>query len=127
MTELGDELLVAYVDGQLERKQSRAVERVLEQDDVIARRVHALKNAHSRLEAAFEAILAGEEAIVAPPPPQGPEPSRDVQTCTRRGVQTQAPVQGCSARYHDPSVEDEAETIVTVRRSRPIPPNGRWR
>jgi anti-sigma factor RsiW len=72
MTALSDELLVAYVDGQLERKQSRAVERVLEQDDVIARRVHALKNAHSRLEAAFEAILAGEEAIVAPPPPQGP-------------------------------------------------------
>jgi anti-sigma factor RsiW len=68
MTELSDELLVAYVDGQLERKQSRAVEKVLEQDDVIARRVHALKNAHSRLEAAFEAILAGEEAIVAPPP-----------------------------------------------------------
>jgi len=72
MTELSDELLVAYVDGQLERKQSRAVERVLEQDDVIARRVHALENAHSRLEAAFEAILAEEEAIVAPPPPQGP-------------------------------------------------------
>jgi anti-sigma factor RsiW len=73
MTELSDELLVAYVDGQLERKQSRAVEKVLEQDDVIARRVHALKNAHSRLEAAFESILAGEEAIVAPPPaPQGP-------------------------------------------------------
>ena len=72
MTELSDELLVAYVDGQLERKQSRAVEKVLEQDDVIARRVHALKNAHSRLEAAFESILAGEEAIVAPPPaPQG--------------------------------------------------------
>jgi anti-sigma factor RsiW len=73
MTELSDELLVAYVDGQLERKQLRAVERVLDQDDVIAQRVHALKNAHSRLEAAFEAILAGEEAIVAPPPtPQGP-------------------------------------------------------
>lgn len=72
MTELSDELLVAYVDGRLERKQLRAVERVLDQDDVIAQRVHALKNAHSRLEAAFEAILAGEEAIVAPPPtPQG--------------------------------------------------------
>ncbi len=72
MTELSDELLVAYVDGQLERKQSRAVQKVLEQDDVIAQRVHALKNAHSRLEAAFEAILAGEEAVVAPPPtPQG--------------------------------------------------------
>jgi anti-sigma factor RsiW len=73
MTELSDELLVAYVDGQLARNQSRAVEKVLAQDDVIARRVHALKNAHSRLEAAFEAILAGEEAIVEPPPePPGP-------------------------------------------------------
>jgi anti-sigma factor RsiW len=73
MTELSDELLVAYVDGQLARNQSRAVEKVLEQDDVIARRVHALKNAHSRIEAAFEAILAGEEAIVEPPrDPPGP-------------------------------------------------------
>jgi anti-sigma factor RsiW len=62
MTELGDELLVAYVDGQLARKQTLAVDKVLEQDDVIARRVVALKDAHSRLEAAFAAILAGEEA-----------------------------------------------------------------
>lgn len=73
MTELSDELLVAYVDGQLERKQSRAVEKVLEQDDVIARRVHALKDAHSRLEAAFEAVLAGEKTIVEPPP-EPPDP-----------------------------------------------------
>jgi len=67
MTELSDELLVAYVDGQLARKQTHAVERVLEQDDVIARRVKALQDAHSRLEAAFEAILAGEELVVAKP------------------------------------------------------------
>ncbi len=72
MTELSDELLVAYVDGQLARKQSRAVEKVLEQDDVIARRVEALKNAHSRLEAAFDAILAGEELEVAKPEPERP-------------------------------------------------------
>src|SRR5262249_32985580 len=73
MTELSDELLVAYVDGQLAPNQSRAVEEVVAQDDVIARRVHALKDAHSRLEAAFEAVLAGEEAIVEPPPdPPGP-------------------------------------------------------
>jgi anti-sigma factor RsiW len=63
-------LLVAYVDGQLARKQTLAVDRVLEQDDVIAKRVVALKNAHSRLEAAFDAILAGEEAdAVARPAP----------------------------------------------------------
>ena len=48
MTELSDELLVAYVDGQLAREQTSAVEKVLKQDDVIARRVDALKEAHSR-------------------------------------------------------------------------------
>jgi anti-sigma factor RsiW len=62
MTELSDELLVAYVDGQLARKQTQAIDKVLEQDDVIAKRVRALKRAHGRLEAAFEALLAGEEA-----------------------------------------------------------------
>ncbi len=65
MTELSDELLVAYVDGQLARKQTRAVEKVLDQDDVLAARLDALKQAHARLEAAFEAILAGEEADVS--------------------------------------------------------------
>lgn len=65
MTELSDELLVAYVDGQLARKQTRAVDKVLDQDDVLAARVDALKHAHARLEAAFEAILAGEEAEVS--------------------------------------------------------------
>ena len=59
MTELSDDLLVAYVDGRLADKQSGAVARVLEQDDVLARRVRALKSAHGRLEAAFDAILAG--------------------------------------------------------------------
>ena len=73
MTELSDELLVAYVDGQLARKQTSAVDKVLAQDDVIARRVDALQDAHSRLEAAFEAILAGEEADAdAKPVPRGP-------------------------------------------------------
>ena len=73
MTELSDELLVAYVDGQLAREQTRAIDKVLEQDEVVARRLDALKEAHSRLEAAFEAILAGEmvEVLVSPtlPPP----------------------------------------------------------
>jgi anti-sigma factor RsiW len=68
MTELSDDLLVAYVDGRLADKQSGAVAKVLEQDDVLARRVRALKSAHGRLEAAFEAILAGEELEVASEP-----------------------------------------------------------
>ena len=75
MTELSDELLVAYVDGQLAREQTRAVEKVLAQDDVIARRVAALKEAHGRLEAAFEAILASEVIEVSD---LSPEPMRAV-------------------------------------------------
>ncbi len=71
MTELSDELLVAYVDGRLARKQSSAVEKVLEHDDVLAKRVKALKDAHDRLEAAFDAILAGEELEMG-----GREPKR---------------------------------------------------
>ena len=72
MTELSDELLVAYVDGQLVREQTRAVERVLEQDDVVARRVDALKDAHGRLESAFEAILAGEVVEILATPMRPP-------------------------------------------------------
>lgn len=60
MTELSDELLVAYVDGQLAHDQSLAIERVLKNDDVAARRVEELRAAHSRLELAFEAMLANE-------------------------------------------------------------------
>jgi anti-sigma factor RsiW len=73
MTELSDELLVAYVDGQLARKQTQAIDKVLEQDDVIAKRVTALRHAHGRLEAAFDALLAGEEAdpILKPTHPPG--------------------------------------------------------
>ena len=71
MTELSDDLLVAYVDGRLADKQSGAVARVLEHDDVLARRVRALKAAHDRLEAAFDAILAGEEMeVTAEPAPE---------------------------------------------------------
>ena len=68
MTELSDELLVAYVDGQLARKQALAVDQVLAHDDVLAKRVAALKDAHGRLEAAFEAVLTGEEADAAAQP-----------------------------------------------------------
>ncbi|MFD0987652.1 anti-sigma factor family protein [Methyloligella solikamskensis] len=66
MTELSDELLVAYVDGQLAKDQNRAIEKVLKQDDVVARRAEALQEAHGRLEFAFESILAGELRTLVP-------------------------------------------------------------
>jgi anti-sigma factor RsiW len=81
MTELSDELLVAYVDGQLAREQTRAIDKVLEQDEVVARRLDALKEAHGRLEAAFEAILAGEmvEVLVSPVLPPRVRRKRDIR------------------------------------------------
>lgn len=57
MSELSDELLVAYVDGQLARDQSAAVKRVVDFDDVAGKRVLGLKRANARLEEAFDAML----------------------------------------------------------------------
>jgi anti-sigma factor RsiW len=89
MTELSDDLLIAYVDGQLARKQASAVDKVLEQDDIIAKRVDALKDAHSRLEAAFDAILAGEQADAETQPvPQGPGLFIPRDTLVKTGLAT---------------------------------------
>ena len=81
MTELSDELLVAYVDGRLAKDQKRAIAKVLDQDGVLARRVEALKDSHQRLEAAFDAILAGAEqdmmSAVPLAPPAPPRPRRN--------------------------------------------------
>ncbi len=71
MTELSDDLLVAYVDGQLARDQSRAVKRVLDSDEVSALRVAALKAAHERLELAFDALLSGEFVALTGMQPPG--------------------------------------------------------
>ncbi len=65
MTELKDELLVAYAEGQLAKDQSKAIKRVLEEDQVAAQRVEALKAARAHLETAFDAMMAGE-----PTPPE---------------------------------------------------------
>jgi len=81
MSELSDELLVAYVDGQLAKAQSVAVKRVVDFDEVAAQRVVGLRNANKRLEEAFADMLrdkpeqgaADDEAVggEAPPPAAG--------------------------------------------------------
>lgn len=76
MTELSDDLLVAYVDGQLARDQSRAVKRVLDQDHIAAHRAESLRLAHDRLEWVLESLLDDERALllgdIEPPPPSPP-------------------------------------------------------
>ena len=90
MTELSDDLLVAYVDGRLQHAQSLAVEKVLEQDEVLAARVDALREANARLESAFDAILSGAVgdvmAAVPVPPPRPVAPRQTGLTKVGIGV-----------------------------------------
>ncbi len=80
MTELSDELLVAYVGGDLADAQSAAVPKVLEPDAGLASRADALKEAHTRLEQAFDAILTGAAGdVMAQVPPMPQMPARQKQ------------------------------------------------
>ncbi len=60
MTELSDDLLLAYVDGQLAHKKREAIDRVLEKDGEAAGRVDALRQAQQKLESAFDDMLRSE-------------------------------------------------------------------
>jgi anti-sigma factor RsiW len=85
MTELSDDLLMAYVEGQLAREQTRAVEKVLKHDGVLAERVAALQEAHRRLEIAFEAILVSEVGELAAEPQLALAERRESERQQRRG------------------------------------------
>lgn len=61
MTQLGDELLVAYRDGELSTRQRDAVARVLEVDPVASHRIKSLNGATKRLRQAFDDMLGDYE------------------------------------------------------------------
>lgn len=73
MTELSDDLLVAYADGQLARDQSVAVKRVVDSDEVAAQRVEALKQVCEHMEHAFDAMLV-DEPVEEENQPESPYP-----------------------------------------------------
>ena len=81
MSELSDELLVAYVDGQLARAQSIAVKRVIDYDDVASERVGSLRDANKRLEEAFDAML--REKPQAPDEPAAQASDAEIETSGR--------------------------------------------
>lgn len=64
MTELSDELLLAYVDGQLAHKKREAIDRVLKHDGEAVLRVDALRQAQQKLESAFDEMLRNEWAEI---------------------------------------------------------------
>jgi hypothetical protein len=57
MTQLSDELLVAYVDGQLDTPQATAVGRLMREDAEVAKRVRRLRESQSRLVEAFGGMM----------------------------------------------------------------------
>lgn len=57
MTQLSDELLIAYVDGQLDKPQAAAVGRLAREDGEIAARVARLQHTQTRLVENFRALL----------------------------------------------------------------------
>ena len=127
MTELKDELLVAYVDGQLAKDQSTAIERVLEEDQVAAQRVLALKAAHTHLESAFDAMMAGNPS---PPPvtsseiiaePAIPRRRRTVGSILRRSIAFAWDGSGCliggaAAGYilYDQIAAEPYQTVIVM-------------
>ncbi|MDZ4790900.1 MAG: hypothetical protein SGJ17_06765 [Hyphomicrobiales bacterium] len=62
MTRLSDELLLAYVDGQLDRPQAGAVAQLARDDYDIASRVKRLQETQGRLMESFSAILRTHQA-----------------------------------------------------------------
>ncbi|MDX2263955.1 MAG: hypothetical protein NW215_03165 [Hyphomicrobiales bacterium] len=62
MTRLSDELLLAYVDGQLDKPQAGAVAQLARDDYDIAARVKRLQETQSRFSETFSAILRTHEA-----------------------------------------------------------------
>jgi anti-sigma factor RsiW len=56
MMELSDELLVAYVDGQLDRPQAATLARLLGEDDELAKRVRRLQQTQARLMESFASM-----------------------------------------------------------------------
>ncbi len=55
--DIGDDHLMAYVDGQLDERRRHAVERLMETDPLVARRVETLRDQTARLRQAFAPTL----------------------------------------------------------------------
>jgi anti-sigma factor RsiW len=65
MTELSDELLMAYIDGQLDKPQASVVNQLLRRDENLARRVRRLQESQGKFLGLFGALVR-ESAAVAP-------------------------------------------------------------
>jgi anti-sigma factor RsiW len=65
MTELSDELLMAYIDGQLDKPQASVVTQLLRRDESLAKRVQRLQGSQVKFTDLFGALV--RESAAAPP------------------------------------------------------------
>jgi anti-sigma factor RsiW len=77
MTELSDELLMAYIDGQLDRPQASVVGHMLSRDGELARRVRRMQESQAKFLALFGALV--REGAAANPTRSGSRSARQDQ------------------------------------------------
>jgi anti-sigma factor RsiW len=77
MTELSDELLMAYIDGQLDRPQASVVGHMLSRDGELARRVRRMQESQAKFLALFGALV--REGAAAKPSRSGSRGARQDQ------------------------------------------------
>jgi anti-sigma factor RsiW len=65
MTQLSDEILIAYVDGELGAKQQEAVDGVLKADPLSERRLQAFQDSRQQLIQVFQSMLMAEQRNMA--------------------------------------------------------------
>ncbi len=106
MTQLSDELLVSYADGQMNAAQAQAVKAVLADDPQTAQRVAALEVTRAHLQAAFEAMIAPHhETAQATGEAYGDKDDHQASNAPQHGSHPPAPKETPASR----SQLDEAE------------------
>lgn len=86
MTELSEELLMAYIDGQLDKPQASVVGQMLSRDTELAGRVRRLQDTQAQFLELFGALVReGPAYAPAPLPPMQPEAQAQAKPRPKRG------------------------------------------
>ncbi len=115
MTQLGDELLIAYSDGQLSTRQREEIGCVLEHDPVTDLRLKKLQNTRQRLSILFEDILQDHKNLRVEHIISLPEPKAEM----RFPAKSQEKV-----RRQPEMKARKAETVATQQQDLPFRVNG---
>ncbi len=100
MTQLSDEFLLAYLDGQLEKGQSADVAQIAAENAEVSRRVARLKRTQAQLIESFSAFAREE---IAPPRPSASEDA-EVKPAPRAAASLRAPAAAAPAEKQPDAV-----------------------